>query len=78
MGTSSFGTVVEFDTKIVVVRSDGQIDTFEGEAVHWRVFPRSRDYHNQLHIIYDDRIEIIAFLHDCFVNQDKKLFGNTK
>ncbi len=74
-GTAPFGTIIELSDKIIVIRSDDKIDEFEGEAIHWRVFPRSVNYSNQLHIIYDDRIEIISFIHDYFVNQKEKLSG---
>ncbi|MCV2419255.1 hypothetical protein LNV47_01460 [Paucibacter sp. DJ4R-1] len=75
VGTAPFGTVLELDDKLVVIRSDGQIEILNGEPVHWRVFPRSEHYSNQLHIIYDDRLEIISFVHDYFVDQSSKLAG---
>jgi len=74
-GTAPFGTVLEFDDRLVVIRSDGQFEVMMGEPVHWRVFPRSEHYSNQLHIIYDDRIEIVSFVHDYFVDQTSKLAG---
>jgi len=74
-GTAPFGTVLEFDDRLVVLRSDGVVDVFDGEPVHWRVFPRSDHYSNQLHIIYDDRLEVISFVHDYFVDQSEKLSG---
>ncbi len=74
-GTAPFGAVIELDDQIVVVRSDGETDSFPGEPVHWRVFPRSEHYSNQLHIVYEDRLEIISFVHDYFVNQKSKLAG---
>lgn len=74
-GTAPFGTVLEFDDRLVVLRSDGAVDQFLGEPVHWRVFPRSEHYSNQLHIIYDDRLEIVSFVHDYFVDQSSKLSG---
>lgn len=77
-GTAPFGTVLEFDDHILVLRSDGIIEKFEDEPVHWRIFPRSEHYSNQLHIIYDERIEIISFVHDYFVDQQKKLNGFTR
>jgi len=46
-----------------------------GESVHWRVFPRSENYSNQLHIIYEDHIQIVSFVHDYFVDQSQKLLG---
>ena len=74
-GTAPFGTVLEFDDRLLVLRSDGVVEEFVGEPVHWRVFPRSEHYSNQLHIIYDDRLEIISFVHDYFVDQTSKLSG---
>lgn len=70
-----FGTVIEFDNAIVLHLSNGEVQTIPGEPVRWRVFPRSRNYENQLHIVYDDRLEIWSFNHDYFVNQDEKALG---
>lgn len=77
-GTASFGTVLEFSDRILVIRSDGTIEKFMEEPVHWRIFPRSEHYSNQLHIIYDNRLEVISFTHDYFVDQNSKLFGFSK
>lgn len=74
-GTAPFGTVIELSDRVVVLRSDGLVDDFMGEPVHWRVFPRSNHYSNQLHIVYEDRIEIVSFVHDYFVDQTEKKFG---
>ena len=76
--TAPFGTVIELDESLLVLRSDGEVETFIGEPVHWRVFPRSEHYSNQLHIMYEDRLEIISFVHDYFVNQSEKLSGFTR
>ncbi len=72
-----FGTVIECDEGIVLLNSDGIVSEFAGEPVRYRVFNRSRHYENQLHIIYDDRIEIYSFNGDYFVDQSKKVFGYT-
>ena len=77
-GTAPFGTVLEYATQLVVLRSDGGIETFEGEPVHWRVFPRSEHYSNQLHIIYEDSVVIVSFVHDYFIDQEAKLLGFAK
>lgn len=77
-GTAPFGTVLELDDKVVVLRSDGQTQVFDGEVVHWRVFPRSENYSNQLHLIYEDHIRVVSFMHDYFVDQKKKLTGFSK
>lgn len=73
---ASFGVIIECENAIVVLPSDdGDAITFPGEPVNWRIFPRSKHYENQLHIIYEDRIEIISFNHDYFVNQELKRAG---
>lgn len=74
-GVAPFGTIIELAEKIIVLRSDGVTEVFKGELVHWRIFPRSEHYSNQLHLIYDGHIEIVSFVHDYFVNQDDKIFG---
>lgn len=74
-GTAPFGSVVELSDRILVIRSDGRMDTFHGELVHWRIFPRSSNYSNQLHLIYEDHMEVISFVHDYFVDQIDKRFG---
>jgi hypothetical protein len=74
-GTAPFGTIVEFSDRLVVYRSDGGSNQFDGELVHWRVFPRSEHYSNQLHLIYEDRLDVVSFVHDYFVDQDQKLSG---
>lgn len=73
--TAPFGSIVELPDRLVVLRSDGEVNVFLGEPVRWRVFPRSEHYSNQLHIVYDDRIQIISFVHDYFVEQKSKLTG---
>jgi hypothetical protein len=74
-GTALFGTIIECENAIVVVPSEGEPITLPGEPVTWRVFPRSKHYENLLHIIYDDRIEILSFNHDYFVDQKAKCSG---
>ncbi|CAD5373566.1 conserved hypothetical protein [Rubrivivax sp. A210] len=74
-GTAPFGSIVELPDRLVVLRSDNEVNVFPGEPVHWRVFPRSEHYSNQLHIVYEDRIQIVSFVHDYFVEQKSKLTG---
>lgn len=74
-GVAPFGAIIELSDKILVLRSDGVTDVFKGELVHWRIFPRSEHYSNQLHLIYENHIEIVSFVHDYFVDQDNKIFG---
>lgn len=70
-----FGTVVELDSRLVVLASNGDIHPIAGEPVSWRVFPRSRHYENHLHIIYDDRLEVLSFNHDYLLDQRQKISG---
>jgi hypothetical protein len=74
-GTAPFGTIFEFSNSLRVERSDGGSETFAGELVHWRVFPRSEHYSNQLHLIYEDRLDVVSFVHDYFVDQQSKVWG---
>ncbi|MFO3707099.1 hypothetical protein ACI6Q5_19495 [Xanthomonas codiaei] len=74
-GTAPFGSVVELKDRLVVVRSDGKVEEFFGELVHWRIFPRSSHYSNQIHLIYEDHMEVVSFVHDYFVGQLDKNFG---
>ncbi|MEX8505944.1 hypothetical protein [Leptothrix ochracea] len=75
VAAAPFGTVIQFDNSLSVVRSDGELTTIAGDIVTWRVFPRSLHYANQLHVVFEDRLEIYAFLHDYFVDQESKEYG---
>lgn len=70
-----FGIVLECENALVVIPSTGAPITLTGEPVKWRVFPRSKNYENQLHVVYEDRIDILSFNHDYFVNQKEKVAG---
>jgi hypothetical protein len=70
-----FGSVVERDESLLVLPTVGDPFVLQGEPVNWRVFPRSLDYVNHLHVIYDDRLEIWAFTHDYFADQGSKIAG---
>ena len=73
--SSFFGIVLEEEDSLLVINSLRQQQRFLGEPVNWRVFPQSRNYTNQLHIIYEDSIHIYSFNHDYFVDQKKKKIG---
>ena len=49
--------------------------TIPGPITRWRVYPRSMNYENHLHVILDDRIEIYSFNHDYFLSQQEKEIG---
>jgi hypothetical protein len=75
-GVASFGTIAEYENAIVVLSSDGRTYTIVGEPINWRVYPNSHHYQNQLHVCFDDRIEIFSFNQDYFVDQQDKVFGS--
>jgi hypothetical protein len=72
---AAFGSIIELDQCIVVVRSDDEILRIPGVPINWRVFNRSKQYENQLHLIYDNRLEIFSFNHDYFIDQKEKFSG---
>ena len=74
-GSSYFGNIVECENALIVVQSDEKIFTINGPVTKWRVYPRSMNYENHLHVILDDRIEIYSFNQDYFVNQENKEIG---
>lgn len=75
--TANFGTIVELDNAIVVYPSSGDPITIPGEPVSWRIFPRSKRYENQLHVIYDDDMIIFSFNHDYLLDQNEKISGTS-
>ena len=74
-GTAYFGNIVECENALIVIQSDGQTFTIPGPITKWRIYPRSMNYENHLHVIFDDRIEIHSFNHDYFLNQAEKEIG---
>lgn len=74
-GSSYFGNVLEFTKGVMVLRSDGNVTVIPDEVIRWRVYPRSKNYLNHLHLLYDDRLEIYSFNHDALVNQVTKKIG---
>lgn len=72
---ATFGIVVEFDKALAVYPSTGESLLLNGEPVNWRVFPRAKHYENQLHVIWDDRLEILSFNQDYLVDQSSKILG---
>ena len=73
--SAAFGSILELDEALVVYPSMGDPVILQGEPVNWRVFPRSKHYQNQLHVIWNDYLEILSFNHDYLANQEQKLFG---
>lgn len=76
-GSAYFGNIVEFEKKLTVFRSDGFEYSINKPVVRWRIFPRSHNYENHLHVILENCIEILSFNHDYFVEQDDDKLGVT-
>jgi hypothetical protein len=74
-GISYFGTIIECENALVVLSGDDNFYNIQGEITRWRVYPRSINYENHLHVIKNDRLEIYSFNDDYFKNQDDKDFG---
>ena len=74
-GATYFGIVLEFTKGVIVLRSDGGVTNIPDEVIRWRVYPRSKNYLNHLHLVYDDRLEVYSFNHDSLVNQTTKRIG---
>ena len=74
---ANFGTVLEYKDSITVLQSDNDTFNILGDPVAWRIFPKSKHYENQLHVIFDDRLEIYSFNHDYFLDQESKRLGTT-
>ena len=72
-----FGFIIECDNGLVVLDSNLENIWIPGEPINWRVFPKSKFYENHLHIVYDDRLEILSFNDDYFVDQKQKQAGIT-
>jgi hypothetical protein len=70
-----FGIVIECENALVIKLSSEEVITLPGEIVRFRSFPESARFENQLHVVYDERLDILAFTHDYFLDQRKKLIG---
>jgi hypothetical protein len=70
-----FGVIIELEESLLILRSDGRQKLLNGAPINWRVFPRSNWYLNQLHAVYEDRLEIWSFNHDFLLDQEEKATG---
>lgn len=55
--TAAFGTAVETEKNLYALIGSSKT-LFAEEPISWRVFPRAKNYANQIHIVQDDRIEV--------------------
>lgn len=75
-GTSAyFGNIVEYENGLTVIQTDGERLSIFQPVTRWRVYPRSNNYANQLHVLLDNRMDIYAFNHDYFIPQKDKELG---
>ena len=70
-----FGTIIEYEDGLLILQSDGEKLEINEDVTRWRVFTRSINYENQLHVILDDSLCIYAFLHDYELVQREKIMG---
>ncbi len=56
--TAAFGTAVETDKNLYALIGSTKT-LFAEEPISWRVFPRAKNYANQLHVVQGDRVEIV-------------------
>lgn len=59
-----FGVVIEYDDCMIILFADGHKKEilFNGRKLtSWRTFPESKNYLNQLHLIFENEIEIHSF-----------------
>lgn len=70
-----FGNIVEYMSKLVVLQSDGNVLEISEPITRWRVFPRSINYENHLHVILDDCLCVYGFIHDYTSNERNKTMG---
>lgn len=73
--TAYFGNIIEFMDGLWVVRSDNRIMRINKPVTRWRIFPRSINYENHLHVVLDDRLDVYSFNHDYFISQENKTMG---
>ena len=73
-----FGTIIETDIGLLILGSDGSLFEINSPPIRWRVYPRSIDFENHLHVIHENRLDIFSFNHDYFIDQRLKLIGLSK
>ena len=74
-GLAYFGILLETADQLIVYRSDTDVWSAQGPIVRWRTYPRAKYYENHLHIIVQDAVHIVAFLHDYWQPQEEKIAG---
>lgn len=61
-GSIDYGTMIELENAAFVIEGLGTKNnhaTIEGSVTRWRFYPRLHKYKNHLHIIFDDRLDVL-------------------
>ena len=74
-GLAYFGILLETSDQLHVYRSDSDVWSAQGPIVRWRTYPRAKFYENHLHIVVQDAVHIVAFMHDYWEDQEEKIAG---
>ena len=74
-GLTYFGIILETSDQLHLFRSDKDVWSMPGPIVRWRTYPRAKYYENHLHIIAQDAVHIVAFMHDYWEDQEEKIAG---
>ena len=74
-GLAYFGILLETSDQLHVYRSDSDVWSAQGPIVRWRTYPRAKFYENHLHIVVEDAVHIVSFMHDFWEDQEEKIAG---
>lgn len=74
--SSVFGSIIEYDDRLIVIQSDGEVFSLNAPVTRWRIYPRSINYQNHLHVLLDDCMHVYSFNHDWLQNQWAKQMGS--
>ncbi len=74
-GLAYFGILLETSDQLHVYRSDSDVWSAQGPIVRWRSYPRAKFYENHLHIVVENAVHIVAFIHDYWEDQEEKIAG---
>ena len=71
-GLTYFGVLLEMTDRLLVCRSDDEVWSIPGPIVRWRTYPRAEYYENHLHVVVQDAVHIVAFMHDYWQQQGSR------
>lgn len=74
-GSCKCGTVVELDNAICLFEDWKRVEggcTIMGAVTRWRMYPRSKEFASHIHIIFDERMDIVV------LNDDVRMWLDTR